>query len=181
MRTSGILLHISSLPSEYGIGTFGKEAYRFVDFLSKAGQTYWQILPIGITGYGDSPYQSFSSFAGNPYFIDPDRLIYDGYLEKADIAGLDFGSNPDKADFGKLYESRYKMLRTAYKRFKKSPPKDYAAFCRENAEWLCGFALFMAIKNEARGASCLRLHQPDQGGHRGHAGLHAAPPRHCAF
>ena len=117
MRTSGILLHISSLPSDYGIGTFGREAYRFVDFLSKAGQTYWQILPIGITSFGDSPDQSFSSFAGNPYFIDPDRLMYDGYLEKADIAGLDFGSDPEKADFGKLYESRYKMLRTAYKRF----------------------------------------------------------------
>ena len=102
MRTSGILLHISSLPSDYGIGTFGREAYRFVDFLAKAGQTYWQILPIGITSFGDSPYQSFSSFAGNPYFIDPDRLIYDGYLEKADIAGLDFGGDPEKADFGKL-------------------------------------------------------------------------------
>ena len=153
MRTSGILLHISSLPSDYGIGTFGREAYRFVDFLSKAGQTYWQILPIGITSFGDSPYQSFSSFAGNPYFIDPDLLIYDGYLEKADIAGLDFGSDPEKADFGKLYEARYKMLRTAMKRFKKAPPKDYDEFCRENAEWLDGFALFMAIKNEAGGAS----------------------------
>ena len=153
MRTSGILLHISSLPSDYGIGTFGREAYRFVDFLSKAGQTYWQILPIGITSFGDSPYQSFSSFAGNPYFIDPDRLMYDGYLEKADIAGLDFGGDPEKADFGKLYESRYKMLRTAYKRFKKAPPKDFADFCRENEGWLDGFALFMAIKNEAGGSS----------------------------
>ena len=105
MRTSGILLHISSLPSEHGIGTFGKEAYRFVDFLCKAGQTYWQILPIGITSYGDSPYQSFSTFAGNPYFIDPDLLCEAGYIEKKDYAKLDFGTDPEKADFGKLYQN----------------------------------------------------------------------------
>ena len=153
MRTSGILLHISSLPGEYGIGTFGKEAYRFVDFLEKAGQTYWQILPIGITSFGDSPYQSFSSFAGNPYFIDPEMLIEAGYLEKAELAALEFGKDPEKVDFGKLYENRYKMLRRAFARFKKSPPSDYASFCLENAEWLEGFALFMAIKNENRGAS----------------------------
>ena len=102
MRTSGILLHISSLPSPYGIGTMGREAYRFVDFLRKSGQTYWQTLPIGITSYGDSPYQSFSSFAGNPYFIDLDLLCKDGYLEKADFANLDFGKNPEQVDFGKL-------------------------------------------------------------------------------
>ena len=98
MRTSGILLHISSLPSEYGIGTFGKEAYRFVDFLEKAGQTYWQILPIGITGYGDSPYQSFSSFAGNPYFIDLDLLSKDGLLEEEDYKDIDFGRDVEKTD-----------------------------------------------------------------------------------
>jgi len=153
MRTSGILLHISSLPSEYGIGTFGKEAYRFADFLAKAGQTYWQILPIGITSYGDSPYQSFSSFAGNPYFIDPEMLIKDGYLEKSELAGIDFGSDPERIDFGKLYKNRYKMLRLACERFKKSPPADYSAFCLENEAWLEGFALFMAIKNENGGAS----------------------------
>ena len=152
MRTSGILLHISSLPGEYGIGTFGKEAYRFVDFLAKAGQTYWQILPIGITSFGDSPYQSFSSFAGNPYFIDPDLLMKEGYLEKSDLTGLDFGKDPEKADFGKLYKTRYKMLRSAYKRFKKAPAADFDAFCKENEAWLPGFALFMAIKNEAGGA-----------------------------
>ncbi len=153
MRSSGILLHISSLPSEHGIGTFGKEAYRFVDFLCKAGQTYWQILPIGITSFGDSPYQSFSTFAGNPYFIDPDLLCKDGYLEKSDYAMLDFGKNPEKADFGKLYENRYKMLETAYANFKKSPAEDFDAFCAENAAWLEDFALFMALKREHRGAS----------------------------
>ena len=153
MRTSGILLHISSLPSEYGIGTFGKEAYRFVDFLRKAGQTYWQILPIGITSYGDSPYQSFSSFAGNPYFIDPDLLLKDGYLEKADYVNTDFGKDPENADFAKLYKTRYKMLDKAYRNFIKSPPADYADFLEENKAWLPDFALFMALKDENKGAS----------------------------
>ncbi len=160
MRTSGILLHISSLPSECGIGTFGKEAYRFVDFLGKAGQTYWQILPIGITSYGDSPYQSFSTFAGNPYFIDPDLLLKDGYLEKSDYGTLDFGKNPEKADFGKLYENRYKMLETAYANFKKSPAEDFSEFCEENAAWLEGFALFMALKSEHGGASWQTWEEP---------------------
>ncbi|MBQ9746058.1 MAG: 4-alpha-glucanotransferase, partial [Clostridia bacterium] len=159
MRTSGILLHISSLPSKYGIGTFGEEAYRFVDFLSKAGQTYWQILPIGITSYGDSPYQSFSSFAGNPYFIDPDLLCSEGYIEKAYLAGLDFGDDPEKVDFGKMYANRYKMLSAAYERFKEAPPADYAEFCEQNKAWLEGFALFMAIKNESVGASWQKWEQ----------------------
>ncbi len=160
MRSSGILLHISSLPSEYGIGTFGKEAYRFVDFLSKAGQTYWQILPIGITSFGDSPYQSFSTFAGNPYFIDLDLLCKEGYLKKSDYATLDFGKNPEKADFGKLYENRYDMLETAYANFKNSPAEDFSAFCEENAAWLEGFALFMALKNEHGGASWQMWEEP---------------------
>jgi len=152
MRTSGILLHISSLPSEYGIGTFGKEAYRFVDFLEKAGQTYWQILPIGITGYGDSPYQSFSSFAGNPYFIDPDLLSQDGLLEKEDYKDVDFGKNIEKTDYGKLYANRYPMLRKAYKRFIKQKSGEYDSFIKENASWLYDFALFMALKDEHGGA-----------------------------
>lgn len=152
MRTSGILLHISSLPSEYGIGTFGKEAYRFVDFLEQAGQTYWQILPIGITGYGDSPYQSFSSFAGNPYFIDPDLLCEQGLLKKSDYNTLDFGKDPDKVDFGKLYENRYKMLRKAYNNFDKANV-EFKTFCKENSYWLDDFAMFMALKNDHNGAS----------------------------
>lgn len=153
MRTSGILLHISSLPSPYGIGTMGREAYRFVDFLRKSGQTYWQTLPIGITSYGDSPYQSFSSFAGNPYFIDLDLLCKDGYLEKADFADLDFGKNPEQVDFGKLYDNRYKVLEKAYKSFIKEPEADFELFCEENSAWLEDFALFMAIKDENGGAS----------------------------
>lgn len=155
MRTSGILFHISSLPSEYGIGTFGKEAYRFVDFLEKAGQTYWQILPIGITGYGDSPYQSFSSFAGNPYFLDPDLLCKARLLEEADYAKLDFGSNPEKVDFGKIYENRYKMLHKAYDNFLKKDEPKFKEFCKENEAWLEDFALYMALKDECGGASWL--------------------------
>lgn len=151
MRTSGILLHISSLPSEYGIGTFGKEAYRFVDFLKKSGQTYWQILPIGITGYGDSPYQSFSSFAGNPYFIDPDILCDEGLLKKADYAELDFGDSPDKVDFGKLYQNRYKMLRKVYDNFSQKNFPEFETFCRENETWLDDFSLFMSLKEENGG------------------------------
>ncbi len=152
MRTSGILLHISSLPSEYGIGTFGKEAYRFVDFLEKAGQTYWQILPIGITGYGDSPYQSFSSFAGNPYFIDPDLLCKDGLLEKGDYIDVDFGKDIEKTDYGKLYTNRYPMLRKAYKKFILQKNAEYEAFLEENQKWIFDFALFMALKDEHKGA-----------------------------
>ena len=90
MRESGILMHISSLPSPYGIGTMGKCAYEFVDFLADSGQSYWQILPLGQTGYGDSPYQSFSTFAGNPYFIDPEALIEAGYIDKKTADQFDF-------------------------------------------------------------------------------------------
>ncbi len=146
MRTSGILMHISSLPSPYGIGTFGKEAKRFCEFLKKAGQTYWQILPIGMTSFGDSPYQSFSSFAGNPYFIDPELLEEDGYLLASEYKNVDFGKNYDSVDYGKLYGERYKMLRLAYARFDKKAAA-YTEFCEKNVDWLDDFALFMAIKN----------------------------------
>ena len=147
MRKSGILLHISSLPSEYGIGTFGKEAYRFVDFLEKAGQTYWQILPIGATGYGDSPYQSFSSFAGNPYFIDLDLLCKDGLLKKEDYEDVDFGKDIERVDYGTLYSVRYPILRKVYANFKKKKDSSYDIFCAKNREWLYDFALFMALKD----------------------------------
>ena len=112
-RSSGILLSISSLPSRYGIGTFGKAAYLFADFLKAAGQKYWQVLPLGPTSYGDSPYQSFSTFAGNPYFIDLDLLISDGLLNRAEVAECAWGSNPRYIDYGKIYESRYKVLTQA--------------------------------------------------------------------
>ena len=114
MRRSGILLPISSIPSEYGIGAFSKEAYEFVDFLKAAGQKIWQILPLGQTGYGDSPYQSFSTFAGNPYFIDLVTLIEEGYLTKADCDKCNFGTNPEYVDYEKVYLSRFKVLEKAY-------------------------------------------------------------------
>ncbi len=145
MRTSGILMPIFSLPSPYGIGTMGQDAYDFVDFLEKAGQTYWQILPLNPTNYGDSPYQSFSSYAGNPYFIDPDMLIQEGLLTKAEVESYDFGGDNDKIDYGKLYENRILMLKTAFERF--IPNEAYSVFIQENAYWLEDYALFMALKN----------------------------------
>ena len=147
MRTSGILLHISSLPSDYGIGTFGREAYRFVDFLSKAGQTYWQILPIGITSFGDSPYQSFSTFAGNPYFISLDKLIEEGVLTREECDSCDFGSDAQDIDYEKLYNVRYPLLRKAYERADISRDSEYQRFVSENSWWLADYALFMALKN----------------------------------
>ena len=113
-RRCGVLLPVASLPSRYGIGCFSKEAYEFVDFLAEAGQTYWQILPLGPTGYGDSPYQSFSTFAGNPYFIDPLMLTAEGYIEAGDADRFDFGSEPRTVDYEKIYRSRYRLLRAAY-------------------------------------------------------------------
>ena len=123
MRTSGILMPIFSLPSPYGIGTFGAEAFDFVDFLCKSGQSRWQILPLNPTNYGDSPYQSFSSFAGNPYFIDIDALITEGLLTKEEADSFDFGDDPHKIDYGKLYSNRIPLLKKAYARFE--PDSDY--------------------------------------------------------
>ena len=136
---------IFSLPSEYGIGNFGKEAYRFVDFLEKSKQSYWQILPLNPTNYGDSPYQSFSSFAGNPYFIDPETLINDGLLTLDEVSSFDFGDNPYKVNYEKLYHNRIKMLKLAFSRFEDT--SDFKNFCKENSHWLKDYALFMALKN----------------------------------
>ena len=119
-RGAGTLLPVASLPSNYGIGTFGKAAYDFVDFLHKSGQKYWQVLPIGPTGYGDSPYQSFSAFAGNPYFIDFDLLIEENLLDISEIEKINWGDNPSLIDYGKIYENRYSVLRVAFKKFNKS-------------------------------------------------------------
>ena len=116
MRASGILLPVSSLPSEYGIGCFSKSAYEFVDQLKRAGQKYWQILPLGPTSYGDSPYQSFSTFAGNPYFISLEDLIEEGVLTKKECDAADFGSDPRTVDYGKLYKERFRLLRKEYER-----------------------------------------------------------------
>ena len=153
MRTSGVLMPISSLPSPFGIGTMGKEARKFVDFLEKAGQTYWQILPICPTSYGDSPYQSFSSFAGNPYFIDLEYLCDEGLLTKKECESFDWGGSDKYIDYGTMYVSRYALLKLAYKRFMDKMPKDYEAFCKKNSEWLNDYALFMALKDANDGVA----------------------------
>lgn len=145
-RASGILMHISSLPGEYGIGDFGKEAYSFVDFLVKGKQKYWQVLPLGITGYGDSPYQSFSSFAGNPYFIDLDEFIERGYLKKEEIKKFDLGYNPRKVDYGLLYKNKMFLLQLAYERGKEEIKDALEEYYWENQQWIRDFALFMSIK-----------------------------------
>ncbi len=145
MRSCGILMPIFSLPSEYGIGTLGKEALRFIDFLKLSGQSHWQILPLNPTNYGDSPYQSFSSFAGNPYFIDINELIEEKLLTKSEAESFDFGDNQEKIDYGKLYDNRLKLLRLAFYRFIKT--KEYKEFIFKNSHWLNDYALFMALKN----------------------------------
>ena len=119
-RSAGVIMHISSLPGKFGIGTFGKEAYKFVDFLSRTGLTYWQILPLGPTGYGDSPYQSFSAFAGNPYFIDFDMLNEEGILAKSDYENEDFGQDKESIDYGLLFKTKYKILKKAFVNYKES-------------------------------------------------------------
>ena len=149
MRTSGILMHITSLPGEYGVGTMGKQAYEFVDFLKKAGQSIWQILPLTPTGFGDSPYQSCSTFAGNHYLIDLPTLVQEGLLTEQDLEGIRWNTSEDKVDFGLLYNNRLKVLRAAYGRF--TPGADYEAFCAENSSWLPDFALFMALKDKFGG------------------------------
>ena len=153
MRTSGVLMPISSLPSPYGIGTMGEAARRYVDFLKEAGQKYWQILPICPTGYGDSPYQSFSSFAGNPYFIDLEYLCADKLITKEECESFDWGQNPSYVDYGAMYMSKYAVLRKAYARFKENVPGDFAVFCDEESEWLDGYTLFMSLKDASGGAS----------------------------
>lgn len=153
MRASGILMHISSLPSPYGIGTMGKEARKFVDFLVQANQTYWQILPICPTSYGDSPYQSFSSFAGNPYFIDLDILVDEKLLKKAECNAYIWAEKETQVEYGTLYINRYALLKKAYTRFAKNKPEAFVTFCKEKADWLEDYALFMALKDANGGAA----------------------------
>ena len=151
MRESGILMPVSSLPGPYGIGCFGKEAFKFVDFLADAGQKIWQLLPLSPTGYGDSPYQSCSAFAGNPYFIDLDALKEEGLLTAAQLKAEPWGDDPKQVDYGTLYTSRYKVLRTAYAAWRKACkglhgcsdyfPDDYYAFTLSNEAWLEDYAL----------------------------------------
>ena len=176
MRASGLLLPVFSLPGKYGIGCFSDEAYRFVDFVKEAGQKYWQILPVGPTGYGDSPYQSFSAFAGNPYFISPDTLVREGLLteEEAAEAVYDKGTCGGEAtiNYAWLYHTREPLLRKAYERWKSGSSPDtgvavsapdssadgisFAAFCKENASWLPDYALFMALKKAHGGAGFMQ-------------------------
>ena len=158
MRESGILMHITSLPGPYGVGTMGKSAYDFVDFLDKAGQSYWQILPLTPTGFGDSPYQSFSSCAGNPYLIDLDTLVEEGLLKAEEPAGVNWGEKTERVDYGALYRERGKLLRLAYDRF--TPDENYQAFCQENAQWLEDYGLFMALKEANGGKPWLQWDEP---------------------
>ena len=151
-RSAGILLSVSSLPSKYGIGCFSEAAYKFVDWLKEAGQTYWQILPLGPTSYGDSPYQSFSTFAGNPYFISLEEFVNRGLLTKEECDAADFESDIDKVDYEKLYRSRYALLHKAYEKCDIEKEADFLEFCREN-EWLEDYALFMAIKDKCNGTA----------------------------
>lgn len=178
-RKSGILMPVSSLPSPYGIGAFSKEAYEFVDFLEKAGQTYWQLLPLGQTGYGDSPYQSFSTFAGNPYFIDLDLLAEAGYLDEQELAEADFGSDPEQISYDKIYSGRFRILRMAYHnspyalqvaecwKGHQEETAAFEAFIEKHAAWLPDYALYSAIKNQFGGKSLsdweddIRLRRPE--------------------
>lgn len=153
MRKSGILLPVSSIPSKYGIGTFSKQAYDFIDSLEKAGQSYWQILPLGPTGYGDSPYQSFSTFAGNPYYIDLEKLIEEGYLTKDDCEKCDFGDDDEYIDYEKIYLSRFKVLKIAFQNSNVVNEADFQNYVRDNRYWLDDYALYMAVKNSFDGKS----------------------------
>ena len=144
-------MHLSSLSSPYGIGTMGKEAREFVDFLEESGQAYWQLLPIGPTGYGDSPYQSYSTFAGNAYFIDLDELVKDGLLKEGELKEIDWESELYRVNYGALYEKRYEVLAKATERFSQAPTQDFDAFCKENDFWLNDYAEFMTRKDNRSG------------------------------
>jgi 4-alpha-glucanotransferase len=147
-RSSGILMHIASLPSPYGIGTLGKEAYEFVDFLVKAGQSYWQILPIGPKGAGNSPYQSFSTFAGNPYFIDLDLFTEEGILTKEDYENINFGDDSEKVDYEKMFNNKMPILKIAFQNSKGKYKSELKIFKDENKSWLEDYSLYMAVKSE---------------------------------
>ena len=154
MRKSGILMAISSIPSKYGIGGFSKEAYEFVDFLGESGQKIWQILPLGPTGYGDSPYQSFSTFAGNPYYIDLESLQKSRWLTEEECKKADCGEQPGKVNYEAVYKTRFQVLRKAFKSAKAeniSETEDYKSFLSENTFWLPDYCLYMALKESFGG------------------------------
>ena len=162
-RACGVLMPIFSLPSKYGIGAFSKEAYDFVDFLAKSGQSYWQILPLGPTSYGDSPYQSFSTYAGNPYFIDLEKLISMKFLDKEEVDKVNCGSNEIEINYARLFKTRYEVLYKAYvnsglsdnstKKPDEDFKKEFDEYVKDNAEWLPDYALYMALKKRYDGLS----------------------------
>ena len=152
MRKSGILLAVSSIPSKYGIGTFSKEAYEFVDFLEKAGQSLWQILPLGPTGYGDSPYQSFSTFAGNPYYIDMEEFIEKGFLTREDCENAGFLEGAF-VDYEKIFYGKFELLKKAFLNSNITEDVDYRKFVADNQAWLPDYALYMAVKDSFGGIS----------------------------
>lgn len=159
MRASGILLHISSLSGEYGIGKLGKKAYEFADFLKKSKQKYWQILPVSPTSYGDSPYQSFSVHAGNPYFIDLETLESDGLLKAGDYKDIEWGGESGSIDYGLIYERLFDVLRIAYENYKKTKDKECERFAAENP-WTADYALFMSLKFSHGGAAWYEWEKP---------------------
>ena len=167
MRRNGMLLPIASLPSPYGIGGFSKEAYEFIDLLEETGQKLWQILPLGPTSYGDSPYQSFSTFAGNPYFIDLDTLVEKGWLTKEACEASDYGENESYIDYGRIYNSRFVLLKQAFLNSDVLSDEKFAEFCKANQHWLPDYALYMALKNQNDGKSWIeweeeiRLRKPE--------------------
>lgn len=160
MRSAGILLPVTALPGGYGIGTLGAAARQFLDFLQAGGQRVWQMLPLGPTGFGDSPYQCFSSFAGNPYLIDLDDLCRDGLLKREEYAPLDWGRDPGRVDYGLLYRQRFAVLVPATRRARERFPQEYAAYCKAQAAWLPDYALFMALKDYQNGVSWDRWPEP---------------------
>ena len=163
MRKSGILLHIASLPNKYGIGTMGREAYNFVDWLKSAGQSLWQILPLSQTSYGDSPYQSFSIYAGNPYFISLETLEEEGLLKHEEYADISWCEDPRYIDYATMYENFYKVMRLAFGRFSKgmngNVSAEYTEFVEENP-WLENYTLFMALKDAHGGKSWSEWEKP---------------------
>ena len=160
MRSAGVLLPVTALSGGHGIGTLGAAARQFLDFLQAGGQRVWQMLPLGPTGFGDSPYQCFSSFAGNPYLIDLDDLCRDGLLKREEYAPLDWGRDPGRVDYGLLYRQRFAVLAPATRRARERFPQEYAAYCKAQAAWLPDYALFMALKDYQNGVSWDRWPEP---------------------
>ena len=178
-RQCGVLMPVASLAGPYGIGSLGKSAARFVDFLSRAGQSVWQILPLSPTSFGDSPYQSPSGFAGNPYLINRDSLRREGLLKKGEYEDEAYGANPRRVDYAALYETRYKVLRTAFERFSAWYPDDYYRFCWANRDWIEDYALFMTAKGLNGGKAYLAWEDVDLRPpmKEAHARLYAVPEK----